>query len=700
MVRRRTTKSKPIHAAPKQSNIIAMTADVELLAAETDEAGNAKPGPRKFNVVAYTGGAMMVGGYDLPVVVDLDGMAFGKSLIANLDHDSSKRVGHVTEKSKDGGKLTLGGIASAATPARAEVIDSAAEGFVWQASIEARPDRLIEVAAGKTIKANGREFTGPLYLAKKSTLKGFAFVSHGADDNTSATIAATADSPKGQKMKAEVKAWAESMGIDVDNASDELLATIEANYAGRQPPKPTKRLKLEDGLLAKEAEFARVDGITEIALAACDKRPYDIAAIKALAEQAIEGKWSIEKFRLELLEASLPPAHTVFRTKRDERMNSSVIEAAICMAGRLPGHEDQFSEQTLEAAHKQFRDGIGLRQLFLLCAEANGYHNRHGSNVNLDVQRAAFGMTPDGRRSINAAGFSTVDISTILSNTANKFLRDGWNAVDQTPLRVAAIRPVNDFKTITTVSLTGVAQFEKVGNAGEIPHGTLGEVTYSNKADTYARMLAITRQDIINDDLGALTMVPRKLGRGAMLMLNHIFWTEFLDNSTFFASGNSNINEGVADITIGGLDATETIFMNQTDPNGKPLGIMPSILLVPTALKNKSLALMDPQGKVTSGATGGLIDSNVFAGRFVVESSPYMSNTSYTGYSAAAWYMLASPNDLPVIEIAALNGRVEPTVETADADFNVLGVQMRGYSDVGVNLQEYRGGVRADGGSS
>ena len=153
-------------------------------------------------------------------------------------------------------------------------------------------------------------------------------------------------------------------------------------------------------------------------------------------------------------------------------------------------------------------------------------------------------------------------------------------------------------------------------------------------------------------------------------------------------------------MTIGGLTATETIFMDQTDPDGKPLGIMPSILLVPTPLKAAAIALTDPQSQLITGASATLSNVNVFRGRFLVVSSPYMSNTSYTGYSAAAWYMLASPSDLPVIEIAALNGRVEPVVETADADFNVLGVQMRGYSDVGVTKQEYRAGVRADGGSS
>ena len=33
-------------------------------------------------------------------------------------------------------------------------------------------------------------------------------------------------------------------------------------------------------------------------------------------------------------------------------------------------------------------------------------------------------------------------------------------------------------------------------------------------------MLTIDRRDIINDDLGAITTVPRKLGRGSGLKIN------------------------------------------------------------------------------------------------------------------------------------------------------------------------------------
>lgn len=680
-------------AKPSKPAVIAMSGEVAI------EAAAAEGKQPTFSVLAYTGGAMDIAGYDMPVVVDLEGMQFGKSLVANLDHDRTKRVGHVTGKAIADGQLTLSGVASAATASRDEVVASAKNGFIWQASIEARPGEVAELSAGKSVEVNGQMVQGPAYVVRTSTLKGFAFVTHGADDNTSVSIAAEAAHHKGKIMKAEVRAWAEAMGVDVDNLTPEQTATIEANYEGVNPPKkPAAKPKFTEAIEAKRAEQERVDAITQRALDACDARPYEIDKIKALAEEAIEAKWGVDKFRMELLEATIPISHGVAGHVRDRGLTPRVVEAAICMAGRLEGHEKMYSDQELQAAHDRFRTGIGLKQLFLMAAEANGYRASYTQDVTIDVQRAAFGMVSP--REIRASGFSTLSISTILSNVANKFLRDGWMAVDQTPMRISAIRNVRDFKTVTTVSLTGDLQFDKVGPNGEIKHGTLGEETYSNKADTYARMLAITRTDIINDDLGALTAVPRRLGRGAMLKLNDIFWAEFLNNSTFFTTACGNSNEGVADMTVGGLTATELLFMSLTDPDGMPLGIQPAILLVPTALKSAAVALMTSERLIDGTSTAVQGDGNIWRGRFRVESSPYMHNTAYTGYSAAAWYMLADPAVMPVIEIAALNGRVEPTVETADADFNVLGVQMRGYSDVGVNLQEYRGGVRADGASS
>jgi phage major head subunit gpT-like protein len=113
-------------------------------------------------------------------------------------------------------------------------------------------------------------------------------------------------------------------------------------------------------------------------------------------------------------------------------------------------------------------------------------------------------------------------------------------------------------------------------------------------------MLSIDRRDIINDDLGAITTVPQKLGRGSGLKINDVFWTAFLNNASFFTVGNKNFLSGAdTALSIDGLTKAEVGFMDQTDADGKPIGIMPTIMLVPTALSAigaqlfKSLELRD-----------------------------------------------------------------------------------------------------------
>ena len=671
--------------------LLCMTAPAKIVAQKGDEAG-----PPKFDVTAYTGGAMALQGWDLPVVIDLAGMSFANSLVANLDHDPSKRVGHVTAKVITEKTLTLSGIASAATESRREVVESAKDGFVWQASVEASPDVITEVGEGEPVTVNGQEFTGPLYVGTKTTLTGFGFVSHGADDQTEVSIAATAKTSEADNVDTKLKAWLEDIGVDVENITDEKLETLKANYAGTTLKKKSAK-GIGPGIEAVKLENERKDNITSYALRACEGRaPFEIEPLKLLAEQAMDEGWSYDKFRLEIHESGIKSTTGIRNQGRNRNLTNRVMEAALCVAGRLQDVEEKFPDQELQSAHDHFPSGVTLNQFILKGAEMNGHNSNHSSRVDITAQRAAFGMTAPNSQ-IQAQAWSTMSTPDVLAATANKFLHEGWMAVDLTPLAISSIRNVSDFKTHTTVSLHGDLQYEKVGSGGEIPHGELKDLTYTNKADTYAKMLAITRNDIINDDLGALTAVPRRLGRGGALKLNDVFWTVFLDNTgSFFTVGNSNVSTDTGALGLLGLEEAEVIFMNQTDPDSKPLAVQPKILLVPTAIKTTALQLMNSELHIT-GSTTTTTNANIWNGRFRVESSPYMSNSSYTGYSASVWYMLADPNEMPVVEIAALNGRIEPFVESADADFNVLGVQMRGYSDIGVALQEYRGGVRADG---
>jgi hypothetical protein len=223
--------------------------------------------------------------------------------------------------------------------------------------------------------------------------------------------------------------------------------------------------------------------------------------------------------------------------------------------------------------------------------------------------------------------------------------------------------------------------------------------SYTNQVDTYARMLGLDRRDLINDDLSAFAGIARRLGRGGAIALNKLFWGIFLNNSSFFTAGRNNlITGGGTTLQLSQLDALNQKFLLQTDPDGNILGVTPRILLVPPALAVTAQTLMSST-MVASGATTapGIPTNNPWAGKFTVVTSAYMQDSTLTGNSATAWYLLASPDDLPVIEVAFLNGQQTPTVEESDSDFGMLGRAFRGYFDLGVSLQEYRAGAKSAG---
>jgi hypothetical protein len=635
---RRTTDD----AGTPRTLCLEATATVHL---EAGAGEGAAPLPR-FRMVAYTGNPMRVAGWRHPVVIDLAGLAVpSQSRPIRFGHDPLAGVGHTDAVRVEDGQLVAAGVVSRDTPAAREVVTSAKNGFPWQASVGASVEEFEFVKENQQVLVNGRSFTGPLNVVRKATLGEISFVDLGADGRTSASVAA--QEPGDPPVPPE-------------------------------PVTPVSEPTADEVRARAVVETNRIAAVRRI----CGGRFGDIEA------QAIRDGWDATRTELEVLRATRP--RTAVPHGGDVPVTGSVLEAACLLTAKLDGVDKLVDPQSLDLASRRYRGGIGLQELLLEAAWANGYTGRNFRD-HRTVLRYAFG------RGIEA-GFSTVDIGGILSNVANKFLLDGFFSVERTWRNVCAVRNVSDFKTVTSYRLVGKDQYELVAPGGEIKHGTLGNETYSNKADTYGLMLSIDRRDVINDDLGAITTVPQKLGRGSGLKINDVFWTTFLNNAAFFAAGNNNYLAGAATaLGIDGLTAGEVAFLDQVDGDGKPVGVMPAILLVPTALSAigsqlfKSLELRDTT------ANAKFPVANPHQGKFRVEVSRYLGNAKFTGFSAKAWYLLAEPTDLPVIEVAFLNGQEAPTIETAEADFNVLGVQMRGYHDFGVALQDPRGGVKAKG---
>lgn len=688
------------------NKIIAISAPVEVVAGEKD---GDKTGPAKFSTTFYTGGALHISGWDLPVVVDLAGLNNGNVLVANLDHDSSKRVGNF-DVINDQKSLVAQGTATAATAARDEVVQSAIAGYRWQSSLEVSPQEVEEVKAGKKVTVNGQEFTGPLYVTRKGTLKGFAFVSHGADDNTTVSIAAIAANPKEKNMKPECETWIKAMGLDPSTLTDEQKANLESDFegrAGKREPAPPKIEAHSSSLQAEVIEAKRREAIKEISGNFLTK--YDanlktmefLAGIQKLEAQAIEEKWEPSKYDLELLRGSMPVSRAPVAPRAKTELTERVLQAALCQAGGLKNLEksatnpDGFTDQELQVAHTKFRGSLGLQQLYRICARQNGYREESDS-VTIDMQRAAFaplygglGLTP-----IMGTTSSMFSLPGILGDSAYKFFLEGWGGGEMTWQDVCSVENVRDFKQITQYRLNGTMKYEKLAPGGEIKEATVSETSYTVQADTYAKRFAADRRDIINDDLRAITTVPRELGFGANESFNTVFWTEWLSgDGGFFAYTSSGVMSSATAIAT--IAAAETKFFEMTKPNGEPFGIIPNVMLMPNGSYRVALSAMN--SSAVTGGSSAVPTSNPFSGEYRVVRSAYLSNSAYTNYSPVKWYLLHVRQGMAPIQVAFLNGQRNPTIETNPYDFNTLGVQFRGVHDFGVNLMEARTAVQGSG---
>jgi len=636
-----------------QPDRVELLAPVDLQAA--DASGDAEaPTLRRFAMTAYTGGAMRIRGWRHPIVIDLAGLASTRRARPILrDHDPGRIVGHTTTVAVRDGTLLVDGLVSGAGSVASEIVESSINGFPWQASVGAMTSEVEFVPEGRDAQANGRTFAGPVYVARRSTLGEISFVAMGADDSTEARIAAKA-----------------AQGSDEMDETTTPAAVEAAPTAPAESPVQDVTREIAESRLQFAREAERVGAIQR----ACAGRHHDIEA------EAIRDGWDPSKAELAVLRAERPepPAGIV----KEFSSTPQVVEAAVCQTAGLPEAEKAFDPRTLDEASRRWPRGLGLQELVVEAARANGHAGSW-----------SFKADPAG---MLRAAFSTMSLPGIFSNVANKFLLSAFNAVESNWRSIASTRSVSDFKTVTSYRLTGGFEFAEIGPGGEIKHGEVGEESFQNQARTYARMFSLTRQDLINDDLGALTAVPARIGRGAALTMNRIFWTAFLDNAQFFTTARKNYKEGAA--TALGIDAmteAELMFLTQTDPDGYPLALTPAILLVPPALVVPASLLMNSLEVRNPSAKD--YTSNPHAGKFRIVRSSYLSNAAIPGASGKAWYLLAEPSELSTIEVAFLNGQQNPVIEQAEADFHVLGVQMRGYFDFGVARQEWRAGVKFKG---
>ncbi len=706
----------------KISRELTLSAMPEIQAKQSEEGDKLAT----FAIKAYTGGVMQVGGFYDPVVIELSGIKpMAKSIPILSGHQHDRIVGHSTEITSDKGRVQVNGVISGVGFYAREVLDASANGFPWQASVGARIDKAVFLEEGSSREVNGKLVKGPVVIAQRSTLTEVSFVPVGADQRTSATVVAEVD-PSSSSMEIfdmSFDDFVAELGFDLEKLSEKQKAYLQAKFDEGLTAAETKKVLKEKKKTPAKTVTAQVDdSITrtrEEAAAESDRiasinamsRKPDFESVPKLAElraSALREGWSTDKFELECRRDARPkPEAFAVHTSDDDRRNEAqVLECAVarqCGGLTESNLEDQYSEQVLEASTDKKYQGAGIHMLFDRAIEATGRHWT-GSRKSNDFIKA--GLRANNEILANE-GFSTLAVSQILENVANKQLIAGYSAVNVTWPMFCGVHSMNDFKVHSRYRLDSQGSFRVVPSSGEIKHVSLSDDKYTKQLDTYGAILALNRQQIINDDLNAFMEIPRLLGRMAAIRLEEAVYTLLLANpNDFFHADNNNLLTAAFDLAA--LSDAEELFLNQVDSNGKPILLSPSKLLVPTSLKVEAedvFAQTTVDQMLFTDTAGKVVARNPHKGKYPPISSPYINNTAITdengeaitGQTATQWYLFCDPAVRTAIAVGLLNGNRVPVLESDETDFNTLGMQWRAYHDFGVGMEDPKAAVKSTG---
>jgi len=283
---------------------------------------------------------------------------------------------------------------------------------------------------------------------------------------------------------------------------------------------------------------------------------------------------------------------------------------------------------------------------------------------------------------------STSDFPEILSAVTNKTLRQAYEAYPRTfPLFCRQVL-ATDFKAMHRVQLGEAPQLLKVGESGEFKRGTLGESKESYRIETYGRVVAITRQVLINDDLDAFTRIPAMYGNSIAQLESDVVWDivttnpAMADGTALFHGTHKNLaGTGVA-LGVDSVGAARAAMRKQTGLDKKTvLNVRPAFLIVPASLELKAEQLVAQN--LVPAQSGNVVPQSIRTLSPIAE--PRLDAASET-----AWYLAASPNQIDTIEYAYLEDQRGAYIETRNG-FDVDGVEIKCRLDFGAKAIDWRG---------
>jgi hypothetical protein len=469
-----------------------------------------------------------------------------------------------------------------------------------------------------------------------------------------------------------------------DDAMDETTQVPPAAPAPAAPAAPVADQVESARVAAQQAERARIAGIRDIAkrggldetfVATHVDSGASIEAVRSAAFDAMAAK----------SDASGPAPGPQIRIGEDaaDKRSRGVVAWLLQRSGFaqiVATHE-----KAPAADPGEFR-GLSLMDLARQSLELAGVSTR-----GLDKMRVAeLALTHRSNYQ------TTSDFANLLENALHKILRAGYALTPDTWSRWCGTASVSDFRSHIWHRTGALSALDDLNQHGEFVNKAIPDserATYS--AGTKGNIIAITRQVIVNDDLGFVTRLTQSLGRAGKLTIEKAAYALLAQNSglgptqgdsqPLFHANRANVGTGAA-LSAAALDADRVVMASQTEPGGQEYtDLRPSVLLLPVGLGGQARVINQSQYDPDTLANKAQMKPNIVAGLFAdIVDTPRITGTRR--------YLFANPSIAPVFLVSFLDGQQEPVLETEDG-FRVDGVSMKARLDVGVSVVDWRGAV-------
>ncbi|MBB4952756.1 Skp family chaperone for outer membrane proteins [Agrobacterium vitis] len=353
----------------------------------------------------------------------------------------------------------------------------------------------------------------------------------------------------------------------------------------------------------------------------------------------------------------------ILQDERDVARNAQIEAMAYRIGAPLP--------QAGPSAAARQHMGNGLIRLAMSCTDERNYPETARAREEL----------------FDRAAHTTSDFPIIMEGSINRTLEARYRLVTPTYRTIARQRNFRDFRPHTTIKTGDFPMLEKIKESGEIKYGTLVEGKETLSVASYAVAIALSRQLMINDDLGALQEMLDDYGSTVALFEEVTFYSEAFngklhDGLPVFHADHNNLGVAAA-ITVDSVGLGRAAMGKQKTLSGNPMmANAPSFLVTGP---DKQLEAE----KLVSSITPATVDSvNIFSGRL----TPFSSSQ----IEAMAWHLFADPAIGSNYRWGYLEGYEAPRVRMENP-FGRQGMAMSVEHDFGCGAVDYRYGYMNPG---